>query len=178
MLSIHSVDMERAKAKRRVSVDQDITNTVGVADAGKSRLRAFMAKNEVSQEYRQALQNFIDRLSKHQAKSLAKEGTGEESAVGAFIETGRKFDKVMLAKIERGSTKAAMEVRYFVRRADGHIFGAKSPVAPNETRFFGTIYNASKWDWSGFYGSPISDESVVEGERGYGDVKHYKLKSA
>ena len=87
-----------------------------------------------------------------------------------FVETGRKFDKVIVDG----------KVRYFVARSTiagkmeaGDIFGAKSKLAPNFRWFFGNLANADKWDWSEFHGKPVSDTSVMP-VKGYGAYVHYK----
>jgi hypothetical protein len=87
-----------------------------------------------------------------------------------FIESGRKFDKVIVEG----------KVRYFVARTAvagkmevGDIFGAKSKLAPNFRWYFGNVANADKWNWSEFHGKPESDTSVLA-VKGYGSYTHYK----
>lgn len=86
-----------------------------------------------------------------------------------FVETGRKFDKVIVEG----------KVRYFVARTTiagkmeaGDIFGAKSKLAPNFRHRFGNLANAEKWDWSEHYGKPVSDDSVMA-VKAYGQYIHY-----
>ncbi len=87
-----------------------------------------------------------------------------------FVETGRKFDKVIVEG----------KVRYFVARTTvagkmeaGDIFGAKSKLAPNFRWYFGNLSNADKWSWSEFHGKPETDTSVIP-VKGYGSYVHYK----
>lgn len=103
------------------------------------------------------IQRFLDRL-----------GSFREP----YAETGRKFDKIFVDG----------QVRYFVARTNvktakaGDILGAKSKLAPNFKWYFGTLDNVDKWDWSGFHGRPINDESVVEVKR-YGNYIQYGRKT-
>jgi len=89
-----------------------------------------------------------------------------------FVETGRKFDKIYVDG----------KVRYFVARTQvgtarpGDILGAKSKLAPNFRWFFGTLETADKWDWSGFHGKPVSDDTVVA-TKGYRNYIHYVRKA-
>lgn len=87
-------------------------------------------------------------------------------------ERGRKYDKVLISDAKEGK-KYEPEVRYFVNRKTGEIFGAKSPTAPNERHFFNTIFTAAKWDWSEYYGKPVTDDSVREIKR-YGEKRNRK----
>jgi hypothetical protein len=87
-----------------------------------------------------------------------------------FVETGRKFDKVLVEG----------KVRFFVARTTvtgkmdaGDIFGAKSKLAPNFRWYFGNLVNADKWNWSEFHPVPESDSSVMP-VKGYGAYVHYK----
>lgn len=86
-----------------------------------------------------------------------------------YVETGRKFDKVIVEG----------KVRYFVARTSipdrmeaGDIFGAKSKLAPNFRWKFGNIADAAKWDWSEFHGKPVSDMNWMP-IKGYGSYVHY-----
>lgn len=130
----------------------------------------------MSMAYMTALQKFITRLSKHQFASAHTEDPSV-TAVFAVVEGGRRYDKILIQTTRKhpskpGESQVSSEVRYFVERATGNIYGAKSPLAPNETRYFGTVYNAKKWNWKGMYGENVSDASVVE-VGAYGGVKHY-----
>lgn len=100
-------------------------------------------------EFQNSLADFIQYLAIGQNKSV-------------YHEVGRKFVKII---IENG-------VRYFVEKSTGNIYGSKSRLAPNLHHYFGTIYNASKWDWSGYYGVSVSDTSVRAIKR-YGPYTHY-----
>lgn len=96
------------------------------------------------------------------------------SLIGAarepVVETGRKFDKVIVEG----------KVRYFVARTtvagkmiEGDIFGAKSKLAPNFRWYFGNLDNVEKWNWSNFHAVPETDTSVLP-VKGYGTYVHYK----
>jgi hypothetical protein len=94
----------------------------------------------------------------------------------AIAETGRKFDRVFFI----GGTQKS--VRYFIakRDVDGHpagsIFGAKSVLAPNMNWYFGTLSTIDKWNWDGYHGEPVNDDTV-ELAKAYGGYKHYRLKA-
>lgn len=116
-------------------------------------------------EYHAALSAFITRLSSdmqtaHKAKGLTI------TPPTAFSETGRKFDKILISN--GGST----EVRYFVERSTGTIYGAKSRFAPNLKWYFGTLQTASLWSWGDYHGHPVNDPSV-RAVKGYGPYTHY-----
>ena len=102
-----------------------------------------------SVEYHTALNEFITRLTKDQRQSQAV-----ASDASAYFETGRKFDKIL---IKNGGSVA---VRYFVKRTDGTIYGAKSRFAPNVRWWMGTIYRSHLWNWSQFHGQPVNDPNV------------------
>lgn len=92
------------------------------------------------------------------------------SAREPFVETGRKFDKVIVEG----------KVRFFVARLTidgkmeaGDIFGAKSKLAPNFRWYFGNLVNSDKWNWSEFHPKPESDTTVMP-TKGYGNYIHYK----
>jgi hypothetical protein len=141
-----------------------------------SQERKFMRQNKrVATSYLNSLTKFVDRLTKQQSSTLA--GETDVISVFATVESGRRYDKIHIGRVvkhptKQGETKPSSEVRYFVERETGKIFGAKSSLAPNETRYFGTIYNARKWDWSGPFGVNVSDDTVTQ-VGGYGEVKHY-----
>jgi hypothetical protein len=173
--STHSVAVERAKR----SIDgrrAEVVTAQAVSDETNPKgARKFMLKTRtVNALYLTALAAFVSRLSKDQGKAIED---NDVISVTASVEGGRKFDKIILTTLVKhpskpGEAKATTEVRYFVERESGRIFGAKSPLAPNENRFFGTVYNAKLWDWSGPGGVAVNDDSVVE-VGGYGGVKHY-----
>lgn len=85
------------------------------------------------------------------------------------LQTGRKFDKIFIGGA----------IRYFVVKTEtrgfipGDILGAKSLLAPNFKWYFGTLTNHDKWNWEGYHGRPVEDDTVVE-VKGYGPYKHYK----
>lgn len=173
--STHSVAVERAKRSidgRRSEVATALTANDETNPKG---ARKFMLKTRtINQLYLLALAGFVTRLSKDQGKAIED---NDVISVTASVEAGRKYDKIILTTLSKhpsklGEAKAATEVRFFVERESGRIFGAKSPLAPNENRFFGTVFNAKLWDWSGKAGVAVNDASVVE-VGGYGGVKHY-----
>ena len=83
-----------------------------------------------------------------------------------FLKEGRKFDKLYLGE---GSSA---RVEFFINRNTGMIFGAKSNTIFNPNRRFGTVANASMWDWSGKGGKNVSDGSMVRTGH-YGGFVHY-----
>ena len=89
---------------------------------------------------------FITLLATHQ--STVVPGTR------CFYHNGRKYDKIFIDQTGN------ITVRYFVDNKTGAIYGAKSRFAPNLKHYFGTVASASKWDWSGFYGTPVNDPDV------------------
>lgn len=110
-----------------------------------------MAKITVNGKYAEALRNFTDVLSKNNPDKTC------------YAESGRKFDKVFVGD----------EVRYFVQRTTGTIFGAKSPLAPNIKWWFDTLYTISNWKWEGKYGEPTEAAGVrLIGQ--YGSYNHYE----
>ncbi len=108
------------------------------------------------------LLEFVSLIQIHQNKV--------DSKVSVIYEVGRKYTKIIL--IYNHISNNREEVRYFVKHSDGSIFGAKSKLAPNLNWYFGTIYNADKWDWSDFHGRSINDDTVrCVGQ--YGPYTHY-----
>ena len=93
------------------------------------------------------------------------------------VVTGRAYDKVCFV------TPDGSKVHYFVSRRDistqdikmGDIFGRKTDQYPQLNWFFGNIADAEKWDWSGVYGVPVSDDSVHVVKK-YGNHIHYRRK--
>lgn len=109
-------------------------------------------------DYISTLINFVQKLEEDQRKI--------RSGSSVHYETGRKYDKILI----NGG------VRYFVFRENGSIYGAKSRLAPNLRWYFGTIENCEKWDWSGYHGKPVTDDTVII-TKGYGNYEHYiKIK--
>lgn len=89
-----------------------------------------------------------------------------------YIKEGRKFDKLFLtASLGRPNDW----VEFFINRNTGMIFGAKSNTIFNPNRRFGTVANASKWDWSGRGGKNVSDDTMVRTGH-YGGFIHYTPK--
>lgn len=138
-----------------------------------------MHRTPGSADYHSNLQTFLHILSEAQMKAHADDNTVK--AIGVYHETGRKFDKVFIATINQ-KDKSAPAVRYFIRRTDGSIFGAKSPVAPNLKWYFGNVYEADLWDWSGYHGVPLdfdaetgeSKAAGVKAAGAYGEYQHFE----
>lgn len=86
----------------------------------------------------------------------------EDEGRTVFYKEGRKFDKIL---IDNG-------VRYFVSRADGTVYGAKSALAPNFDWWFGTIYTADRWNWTGYHPVPLMDGFAIL-RKSYGKYRHY-----
>jgi len=118
-------------------------------------------------DYNLKLQNFVNKLTTDQKMGLHVRGYHSQiEGVFVYSVSGRKFDKVI---IQTGSSKS---VRYFVDRADGSIYGARSHLAPNLKWYFGTIDRMDRWNWSDYHGRPINDDQVrVAGQ--YGPYTHY-----
>lgn len=117
-------------------------------------------------EYHISLAAFIDLLTQHQRRAAEQKGL-KTIHIFAFLESGRKFDKIML----RNENGTAI-VRYFVDRTNGNIYGAKSPLAPNFKWYFGDIYRSNKWEWGDLHGRPIND-TEIRATKGYGPYTHY-----
>jgi hypothetical protein len=114
---------------------------------------AIMAKMNVTLAYLKAIEALKDRIAEEQTMSLISEGSKAEGAVVA-IEVGRVFDKILVGTISPNMTMKDMEPRYFVERASGDIYGAKSNVAAQRNWFFGNLSEIDAWDWSGFHAVP------------------------
>lgn len=122
--------------------------------------------------YPQALKQFVDTVQDEQISGMCD----DVRAVVVYVETGRKFDRVMIAEHKKGQYSTEAKVRYFVDRKRGNIYGALSPLAPNFKWFFGDLTTVDKWDWSGFHGRPkVSprDAGVVFVGK-YGSYDHYE----
>lgn len=115
----------------------------------------------MEQDYAKALQEFVARLTTDQ---LANYPAGTD--VFAAYESGRKYDKIVLV------TAGVRSARYFVNKSTGDIYGSKSWHAPNLNWWFGDIYNADKWDWTGFHGRPVSDDRI-RAVKQYAGYTHY-----
>lgn len=112
-----------------------------------------------------AVTKFCQRLQADQIHGHTAKGVNCKDLV-VYFETGRKFDKIII------DFDGKQDVRYFVQRTDGVIYGAKSKFAPNLSWYFGTIYNADKWQWLEHHGVPVDDTSVRLVKR-YGVYQHY-----
>lgn len=115
-------------------------------------------------EYHAALASFVSRLTNDLKTAHTQKGFQAE--IFAYVESGRKFDKILVS--DGGNT----HVRYFVRRSDGSIYGAKSRFAPNMKWYFGTVYTAHLWAWGDHHGHPVNDPSV-RAVKAYGPYLHY-----
>jgi len=102
--------------------------------------------NSDSKEYRESIQAFIDLIQSHQGDSA-----------DWFVHAGRKFDKI--ARMT-GILDEQNEVRYFVERSTGNIYGARSNTTPNLSWYFGNLNRCHLWDWTGFHGVPTSDPGI------------------
>lgn len=181
MQTSHTTNISAIRESRKIDGRRkDVAQSLAVADetAGPTQERKFMlTRKVVNREYLVARDAFVKLLSKDIGKAVAASNDKSIISITAAVESGRKYDKIVIATLrphptKQGEHKATTEVRYFVERASGSIFGAKSPLAPNETRYFGRVENAKKWDWSGPGGINESDNSVTE-VGGYGDFVHY-----
>ena len=123
-----------------------------------------MVMIQPTSEYHVALAAFITQLTNDLKRSHAEKGYKWD--IIAFVETGRKFDKILIKDGESTS------VRYFIKRDDGTIYGAKSTFAANLRWYFGTIYTAPLWGWGDWHGHPINDPSV-RAVGGYAPYIHY-----
>lgn len=88
-----------------------------------------------------------------------------------YIETGTRWDRIYLFGnvrflIARNTESDVVEA--------GDIFGARHrPIVPNLKWYYGNLENVDKWDWSGEYPVPVSDQTVVAGKR-YAKIIHYR----
>lgn len=136
--------------------------------------REIMGKT-VDPKHYAALKKFMDKLSQDQTRALADMGASDKDAIGVYNDTGRKFDKILVSRFHADERPTKPEVRFFVDRDSGEIYGPKSDLAPNPKRYFGTIYDAHLWDWSNDVPQPIDMEKAgVKSVRTYGDVVHYE----
>lgn len=158
----------RSLSKNKVTITQR---------ANSNRLNEeIMAKHNVGLTYLKALQAFVDRVGEDQTRTLLDEGKDNEYATMVAFETGRRYDKVLVATLDKKLNMVeAAKVRYFVERSTGAIYGAKSDLAPNLKWFFGTLETAHLWDWSGHHGVPKDEKRAgVKEVGGYGEYKHYE----
>ena len=85
------------------------------------------------------------------------------------FELGRKYDKVIFDE-----TLTDMDVRYFVERSTGNIYGARSNTTPHLGWYFGNLDRCHLWDWSGHHGVPTNDPDIRPFKT-YGPFIHYRL---
>jgi hypothetical protein len=119
-----------------------------------------MTKTAVDPQHASAVQTLVNLVANNGARQV-------------YVTTGRVYDKIFVDGA----------VRYFVARhsqptADitaGDIFGRRTDHYPNPRWFFGNLANIDKWDWTGYHGVPVSDDTVVK-TKAYGDYVHYARK--
>lgn len=146
----------------------------------KARTGVDMATVQTDVKYMEARRAFQELLSHEQTRGHMERGSNIE-AVAVYIDTGRKFDKVQISTKRKGKTRPdELQVVFFIDREDGSIYGAKSPLAPNFKWFYGTVYDADKWDWTPVRTArPKNEEDagvVVVGK--YGEFFHYERQKA
>ena len=135
-----------------------------------------MATIQTDVKYKEAVKAFQALLSEEQARGHLERGSNIDS-VAVYVDTGRKFDKVQISTKRKGKTRPEeLQVVFFIDRENGNIFGAKSPLAPNFKWFYGTIYEADKWDWTAERTAKPKDESEakVKAVGRYGEFVHYE----
>jgi len=124
-------------------------------------------------EYETQKQTFKNRLAAILQKAM------KPARVVVVIEPGRKYDKLLVGSlVEKKLSK--LDLKFFIDRKDGSIYGVKSPVAPNTMHYYGTIYTADLWDWTQEYPIPYDAAAagVVALPRTYGEyVRYAKLGS-
>lgn len=137
-----------------------------------------MAKIEVSIDYLAAVAKFKTHLTDILAKA---EDRPNAVSVSVDVTNGRKFDRVRVGysfsrpNATTGSTELVTEwdVRFFISRTNGAIYGKKSDLAPNLKWFFGDIYTTDEWEWSTTGATP-KDTSKYKVASEYGKYKHYE----
>lgn len=132
-------------------------------------------KTEATEAYLAARKAFEERLSKEQAQKLFEEGKSK-GYISVVHDDGRKYDKILIAYSPDAEIRPPKpDVRYFIDRATGEVFGAKSPMAPNLKWYFGSIYQAELWDWSGYHAVPRDETAAGVRKVGdYGSYNHYE----
>ena len=94
------------------------------------------------------------------------------------FELGRKYDKVVcngtLASDIPVEKFREDEVRYFVERSTGNIYGARSNTTPHLGWYFGNLNRCHLWDWSSHHGVPTNDPDIRPFKT-YGPFIHYRL---
>lgn len=141
-----------------------------------------MAKIEVSMTYQNALVKFKDIL----ASSLVDSNEFPNAdSVAVDVSTGRKFDRIRVchSKTVRNEETGVdtietspWDVRFFISRTNGAIYGKKSALAPNMKWYFGDVYTAHEWQWTGNSATP-KDMSKYKMVSEYGPYKHYEKAS-
>lgn len=168
--TIGRVEIEAAKGKKTATKREAIVAYAVAREVPTRSKGTDMA--EYNHKYAQGVVAFKTRLATDRSKNM-KDG----DQILVVVEDGRKFDKVRVGTVGRDSDKVKLEVAYFVERATGNIYGAKSPLAPNLNHFYGTVYTSKLWDWSGERGVPFdAAEAGVEAVGGYGNYVHYVPK--
>ena len=115
----------------------------------------------------EGIENFCNLvLNHHNEAEKTRHVLDSHRLQKVLTEKGRKYDKVIF------SWNGRDEVRYFVERKTGTIYGAKSHLAPNMNWYFGTLSTAHLWDWSDVHGRPVNDDSVRPVGR-YGPYTRY-----
>lgn len=171
---IMTVDSMRNRLELRMTGKNKVTTS---QRANSNRLNeVLMAKHNVTLNYLKGLQAFQDRLTEDQTLRLVEEGKENAFAVIVTTESGRRYDKVHVGLLNSDMEQVEKStVRYFVERATGNIYGAKSELAPNTKWFFGTLDSTSQWDWAGHHGTPKDlAKAGVREVGGYGQYKHYE----
>ena len=109
----------------------------------------------MNEQYLEQLKKFVEQLR-------AQQNTDKWT-----FEFGRKYDKIR--KFESHS-----QVRYFVERTTGNIYGARSNTTPHLGWYFGNLDRCHLWDWSGHHGVPTNDPDIRPFKT-YGPFIHYRL---
>lgn len=133
---------------------------------------AALALADTAPDYAESLANFGATLTRQKAQALVDAGVTGKVVQVRIEPTRRKYDRVWLAVSSEVNGKPRWAVAYFVERANGNIYGPKSPVAINDTRWFGTLADVEHFDWSGEFPVCMTD-AFVEVRR-YGNCAHYK----
>jgi hypothetical protein len=125
-----------------------------------------MKKNQVGVDYLENIQALKDRIAQEQQIELLKQDESDDRSIVVAIDTGRRYDKILMGWMNKDRSFSPLKVRYFVERETGEIYGAKSELAPNLRWYFGSIYTAEQWDWSGHHAVPKgAPETLTKAER-------------
>ncbi len=145
--------------------------------ANSSRLNeVIMAKHNVNMQYLKLLQALVDRVVEDQTRSLLEAGDSDKAAIMVSYESGRRYDKVLVGYMDSDHNMSQPDVRFFVERSTGNIYGSKSELAPNRKWYFGNLATAAHWDWSAFHPTPTNLKAAGVIEAGiYGEYRHYEL---